>query len=70
MIENLQSGLSRCFQVILREGGGSTGVILTVRRSEEVVKQVEEQVVEEKRRNLREVEMGELLCLADLKISR
>jgi len=31
-----------------------------------VVKQVEEQVVEEKRRNLREVEMGELLCLADL----
>ena len=67
MMENLQNGLSRCL-VILWGEGGSTGVILTVRRSGEVVKQV----VEEKRRNLREVEreMGELLCLAVLKISR
>lgn len=39
-----------------------------MRRSEEVVKQVEEQVVEEKMRNMRDVERerGELLCLADL----
>ena len=46
-------------------GGGSRGVILTVRRRGEVVEQVEE---EGRRRSWREVEreMGEWLCLADL----